>query len=228
MTALNVFPTLPGLGWDGRSKTPMWRTRTQTTVSGRELRIMDQTVPRWKWALPFTFLRDGSDNRSGAGFPGLGTGYTEAEELIGFFNQQNGSFLPFLLDDPTDDNVTQQQVGTANGSTTQFQLVRTLGGMLAGGGFTEPIYAPNAVTAVYVDGVQQTGGYGVSAASLTSAGTLDPGGLITFGAAPTSGPVTATFSYYWPVRFLQDSNEFEYFLYQLWQAKKIEFISELP
>jgi hypothetical protein len=49
-------------------------------------------------------------------------------------------------------------------------------------------------------------------------------GVATFSPAPASGAVlTWTGSYYWRVRFLQDSSEFTNFMQQLYSAKKISF-----
>lgn len=97
-----VFPSLPGLGWSVL-KTPRFMTRVQKAVSGRELRIADQAYPIWEFTLPFGFLRDPHDTRGGAG---LGTGHDELRTLMGFWLNRQGSFLPFLFYDPSDNIVT--------------------------------------------------------------------------------------------------------------------------
>jgi uncharacterized protein (TIGR02217 family) len=92
-----------------------------------------------------------------------------------------------------------------------------MGTTLPGGGFQEPIVAPNIVSAVYLDGITQSpASYGV-----------DPNtGLVTFETAPGSGLIiTADFSYYFRCRFVDDSYAFENFMFQLWQLKKLTFIS---
>ncbi len=66
----------------------------------------------------------------------------------------------FLYTDATDNTVIAQSIGTGNGSTTTFQLVRSFGG------FVEPILAPNAVTTVYDNGTP------VAAISAPTNGTL--------------------------------------------------------
>src|ERR1700761_9194263 len=118
MTA--VFPTLPGLGWSV-SKAPRFATRVQRAVSGRELRVLDQPNPIWTWTLTYELLRDSHDVR---GANGPGVGYDELRTLMGFFLQQQGSFRPFLFDDPTDDQVSGQALGTGDGSAAVFQLTR--------------------------------------------------------------------------------------------------------
>ena len=211
MTA--IFPSLPGLGWSV-SKTPRFATRVQRAVSGRELRVLDQPNPIWSWALTYTMLRDKNDTRAAAG-PGVG--YDELRTLMGFFLQQQGTFQPFLYDDPTDDQALAQPIGTGDGGTSVFQLVRTMGAALPGGGFAEPITAPNALSAIYFNGVRQSAvGY-----------SLDPAtGLVTFTVPPPAGrSITADFTYYFRVRFADDSADFENFLYQLWALKQVKFQS---
>jgi uncharacterized protein (TIGR02217 family) len=92
-----------------------------------------------------------------------------------------------------------------------------MGAPLAGGGFSEPIVAPNIVRAIYLDGVTQD----------PATYSVDPAtGLVTFRRAPGSGLIiTADFSYYFRCRFVDDKYDFENFMYRLWQLKKLTFIS---
>ena len=183
----------------------------KSPISGRELRIADQLNPIWTFTLTYEILRDKHDTR---GPSGLGAGFDELRTLAGFFLQQQGAFAPFLFDDPTDDAVFAQAIGTGNSSTTVFQLVRNFGG------FSEPIVAPNLVSAIYFNGVlQSSSGYTVDAAT----------GLITFTAPPPSGQaISADFTYYFRVRFADDTAEFENFMYQLWSLKQVKLQSVLP
>src|ERR1043166_3529104 len=135
MTA--IFPALPGLGWSV-TKAARFATRIQRAVNGRELRALDQPYPIWSWTLTYPLLRDKWDMRAG-GIGSGGAGYDELRTLAGFFLQQQGAFQPFLFDDPTDDTVAGQQIGTGNSSTSSFQLVRSMAG------FEEPITAPDIV-----------------------------------------------------------------------------------
>jgi uncharacterized protein (TIGR02217 family) len=208
-----IFPTLPGLGWSV-SKAPRFATRIQRAVSGRELRVVDQPNPTWIWTLTYAVLRDEHDTRATSG-PGVG--YDELRTLMGFFLQQQGALQPFLFNDPTDDTVSAQPIGTGDGSTTVFQLVRSMGVGLPSGGFAEPIIAPNVVSAIYFDGIVQ------SAAEYS----VDPAtGLVTFTAPPPAGQIiTADFTYYFRVRFADDTADFENFLYQLWALKQLKLQS---
>lgn len=211
----NVFPSLPGLAWSV-FKSPQFKTRIQKSVSNRELRLTFQPMPTWEFKLKFSFLRDKNDTRQ----PNWGTSLNELRTLMGFFLQQQGSLTPFLLDDPTDDSATDQALEntttggtTGDGTTTTFQLIRTMNG------FNEPIIAPNELYDVYLNGVLQS----PSSYSLNSGN-----GILTFNTAPGAGVnVTATFTYYFLVRFGEDTSAFENFLYQLWSANEIKLQSIL-
>jgi hypothetical protein len=92
-----------------------------------------------------------------------------------------------------------------------------MGAALLGGGFFEPIVAPNVVHAIYLNGlIQDPATY-----------NIDPrAGLITFSTPPGAGlMISADFSYYFRCRFVDDHYDFENFMYQLWQLKKLTFIS---
>jgi len=216
----NVFPnlSLPGYGFSVK-KAPQFKTRTQRAVSGRELRLTFQPVPTWLFTLRFEFLRDKWDLRQTNDFgpPGWGTSADDLRTLMGFFMSVQGSLSPFYLTDPTDDQILGQYIGTGDGSTTAFQLVRTMG--IAPAAYNEPIIAPQAVDAIYFDGVvQSSGGYTTSA----------PGGIVTFTSAPGNGVViTADIRYYFLCRMGDDTQDFEYFLYQLWSAEGLKLQSVL-
>ena len=207
MTA--IFPVLPGLAWSV-TKAPRFATRIQKAISGRELRVLDQPNPIWSWTLTYSLLRDKWDTR---GPDALGAGHDELRTLAGFFLQQQGAFQPFLFDDPTDNMIAGQEIGTGNSSASVFQLARTMGG------FAEPITAPNTVGAIYFDGIRQDPTlYTVDAES----------GLVTFTRPPPSGQsITADFTYRFRVRFADDTAEFENFMYQLWQLKQVKLQSAL-
>ena len=204
---MDTFPTLPGLAWSVH-KAPKFATRVQTSISGRELRVLDQIYPIWTWTLTYDFLRDGTQWRTGG--PGVGTGYDELHTLMGFFLQQKGPFQTWLYDDLTDDSVTGGYLATGDGVTTTFQLIR-----FVTGGFNEPITQPAVITAIYDNGTPVSYSLGAN-------------GVITISPAPATGHViTGTFLYKWPVRFTDDMIDFENFMYQLWSLKTLKFQSVL-
>jgi uncharacterized protein (TIGR02217 family) len=200
-----IFPALPGLAWSV-TKAPTFQTRIQRAVSGRELRALDYPYPLWQFTLVFAFLRDNP-----------AAGFDELRTLMGFYLACQGAYGTFLFQDPSDYQVIGQYLGTGDSSLAAFQLQRTMGAALLDGGFAEPIVAPNLITAVYFDGITQyPSGY-----------SIDPGtGLLTFSSPPETGLViTADFSYWFRCRFIDDSYDFENFMYRLWQLKKLTFIS---
>jgi len=190
-----AFPTLTGLGWSVK-RSPKWSTRVQTAVSGKETRIALWSYPRWQWDLSFEFLR---------GDPV----HAEFQALAGFFNARQGQFDSFLYTDADDNSVTGQAIGTGDGATAAFPMVRSFGG------FTEPVLAPTLVSAVYVAGVAQP-------VSVWSVG----GTMLVFATAPAAGAaITADFSFAFPCRFTEDQLDFEKFMFQLWQGKNVKFQS---
>jgi uncharacterized protein (TIGR02217 family) len=200
-----VFPALPGLAWSV-TKAPTFQTRIQRAVSGRELRALDYPYPLWQFTLVFAFLRDNP-----------AAGLDELRTLMGFYLACQGAYDTFLFQDPSDYQVIGQYLGTGDSSLSAFQLQRTMGTVLLGGGFAEPIVAPNLITAVYFDGITQS----------SSGYSIDPGtGLLTFSTPPGTGLViTVDFSYWFRCRFVDDSYDFENFMHRLWQLKKLTFIS---
>ena len=192
-----LFPALAGLGWSVK-RSPVWKTRAQQAISGKETRLADWSYPAWHWALTFDFLR-------------ATPSAAEFQSLAGFFNQRQGAFGTFLYADADDNAVTGQSLGAGDGATVSFQLVRAFGG------FIEPVLAPNVVNAVYLAGVVQS----------PSAYSVNPTtGLLTFTAAPASGAaITADFSYYFRCRFAEDTVDFEKFMATLYRAQKLAFIS---
>ncbi|HEY3919457.1 MAG TPA: DUF2460 domain-containing protein [Stellaceae bacterium] len=201
----SIFPTLAGLGWSV-TRREMWKTRLQEAVSGKETRIADWSYPRHQWTLGFDFLRQGALS---------GASYAEFAALAGFFDLRQGSYDSFLYADADDNAVAGQGLGIGDGTTTSFQLVRGFGG------FVEPILAPNAVSAVYLNGVAQSpGGYTVDGWGASAPGTL------VFSAAPADGAtISADISFSFPCRFAADQMDFEKFMASLYSAKKVTFVS---
>ena len=195
-----VFPVMNGLTYS-IFKVPTWATRTQRAISGRELTVPDYVNPIWNFRLTFSILRDFAWNSI----------TTELRQLMNFYNQVSGGYDTFLFDDISDDSVTDQAVGTGDGTTRAFQLVRTL----YTSGFAEAIIAVNAITNVKLNGTP-TGAY-----------TLDSTtGIITFTVAPGAGvAITWTGTFYFRCRFMTDSQEFEEFLYQRWTTKDLRLKS---
>lgn len=106
---------LPGLSYGVRKK-PIFTTNTKTAASGAEVRTSLTPYPRWDFEFSYEFLED----RTGAD--------SSLKTLMGFFLQMRGSYDTFLLKDPDDYLVEYGNCGDADGVTTQFPLIRNMGG----------------------------------------------------------------------------------------------------
>lgn len=195
-----VFPTLPGLEW-GIMRAPIFSTSRRASVSGRLFTAANYAYPRYKYNLSFSVLRQDSS-------------WGELQQIVGLFNQVGGDFDTFLFLDPDDYYVNAQVIGIGNGSTKQYQLVRTWGGYL------EPVYDLNGTPGIYVANTLKTSGTHY---------TISSAGLVTFVTAPSAGQaVTWSGVYYRRVRFSQSTLQTNKFMQALWDAKKVEFESWRP
>ncbi len=198
----DVFPRLPGQGFLVE-KTPIWSTTVRIAASGRQVRASQCATPTWRFKVAYEVLRQR-------------IGQAELARLYGFFNTRGGQLGSFFYYDPTDNAVANQPVATADGVTTTFQLVRTVG---AGGPspFTEPVYVLNGTPQLYVNGAAATGwsvgGYG----------------QVSFSSPP---PENAALSWtggflYW-CRFSQDTLSPAQQVASLWSLDGLQFESVKP
>lgn len=188
-----VFPVLKGLTFPAE-KTPLWSTKIQQAVSGKETRIGFWSYPIWQYSISYSILRSDSVN-------------AELQTLLGFYNARQGAFDDWLFNDPDDNTATAQTFGTGNGTQTVFQLSRTLGGI------AEPVRAVNTVTSVTANG-SAAGSYTVNYNT----------GVITFAVAPAAGVVLAwTGTFYWRCRFMDDQLTASKFLQNLWESRSLKF-----
>lgn len=195
--SLAVLPFLPGQSVSV-TKAPQWSTEVIRTASGRERRTAYWPYPLWRFELQYEVVRHRPAN-------------DELAAMWEFFNLALGQFAPWLFVDPSDCQVastTPVQFGTGNGSTTTFQLTRTLNS------FAEPVYG--AYQPVILD----------NGAPTTASLSFSPNGQVTFGAPPASGHVLSWFGYfYFGCRFLTDDLGFEQVVPQLWAGKSLKFSS---
>lgn len=195
----SIFPTLAGLKWDS-TRTPSFNTLVHRSASGREIRMALMLYPLWTFSLSYEVLR-------------IGGGFSELQTLSSFFMARYGQYDSFLYTDPTDNSVTDQLIGTGDGVTTTFQLVRTWGS------FVEPVMNGNVLTNIKVNGLAKTVGTDY---------TVDASGVVTFAVAPALAlPITWTGSYFYRCRFTHDDAEFTNMMQNLWSAKKMEFVGGL-
>lgn len=114
--ALDPFNSaLPGLAFSVHKK-PMFKTNIKEAASGNEVRNALMQYPRWDFELTYDFLED----RTGA--------ESSLKTIMGFFMQMQGAFDTFLFKDPDDYLVVNTTCGVGDGVTTEFPLLRSLGG----------------------------------------------------------------------------------------------------
>lgn len=191
-----VFPTLHYLM--PVKRTPIWSTLKQKSISGQETRLGLWSYPQWRYELQYETLRSSA-------------AYNEFQSLVGLYNQVGGSASVFSYTDPYDNSATAQQIGVGDGTTTRFQLVRTLGG------FVESVFAPTSVA------ISETIS-GTTTVIASTAYTVGTTGAVTFAAAPAAGAVidwTGTFA--WLCRFDDDTLDFQQDYASFWSAKSVKF-----
>lgn len=151
--------------------TPTFSTGVTTSAGGRETR-------RVGWAEARTRYDVGPGVRSEA----------DVAALLAFFRARQGPARAFRLRDPFDWTATDEPIGTGDGATRGFALVRRYGDAVRR--ITRPVAGSVRVS---VGGVA------------TQAFTLASGGMVTLDAAPAAGvPVLASFVFDVPVRFAED------------------------
>lgn len=193
---LQVFPNLDTIGWDTTKKAE-FKTAVFEAISGIEYRYASRQFPVYFFKLSVAQLIEEQQD-------------SQLALLLGFMLSMRGQATAFLFTDPNDNTVTAQILGAGNSANKDFQIVRTYG--VAAAILTEPVNNVNIITGVYLDDVATTD-YTVSAT-----------GLITFTTAPTTGVVvTWTGSYYYRVRFMEDSYEFKQLMFGLHECKDIGF-----
>lgn len=196
-----TFPNnLAGLKFDSK-KTPIWKTGIQESASGKEQRATRWSYPRWRFSLSFEFLRDN-----------VGSEY---QTLVAFFNSRKGRYDYFYYVDPSEYQLSAQNIGSGDGTTLAFPLVKSLGG------YTEPVFHSPSVTAVYINGVLQSSGW-----TLTASTGGYGNDTITFSSPPASGAaITADFQFAYVCRFDIDEAEFNYLMLNFWEMQQLDFVS---
>ena len=196
----DVLPHLPGQGFL-IEKTPVWSTTVRTSASGRQVRASQCSTPTWRFKLAYGVLRDR-------------IAQAELAKLYGFFNTRAGQLGSFFFYDPGDNQVSAQPVATADGTTTSFQLVRTVA---AGGpyAFTEPVYVLNGAPSVTVNGA--------------SGGSVGEYGQVVCAAPPPENAAIAwSGSFLFWCRFSQDTVSPAQMVQSLWSLDGLQFESVKP
>jgi uncharacterized protein (TIGR02217 family) len=201
-----IFPAeLAALAGFSVHRRPTFSTRIAAHVSGREVRAAHYVYPLREFELTFEALHSGA---------GIGAIPARTKQLLeGFWCALQGQYGTFLYQDPEDCSVTGGAIGTGDGGTTAFPLVRRLGT------YAEPVGQVNTLSAVYLDGTALAD----SAYSVVMPNTL------VFASAPGAGvPITADFTFWWQCRFLDDVTDFEELLAQIHSVNALKFRTVKP
>ena len=183
-----AFPTyrLPPEVERGMVGGPTYQNVIQESISGTEQRVRVWAKCRGEWDISYTIL--GDEEMQGT-----------FRAVVALFRAHFGNLYPFPFKDWGDYQLTNEPIGTGDGSITAFQIVKNydpsqiiLGapGLLT---YLREIYLPRPGLVVKVNGVTQT---------LTTHYTISATGLIAFVTAPASGhAITVTGEFDVPVRF---------------------------
>lgn len=212
---------LPKAVEQGAHGGPTFHTTVTTLSSGNEQRNADWSLDLPEWDIGFGIM-------SAAQF------YAVRQ----FFYARRGMAFAFRFQDWSDYNapdvssgLTQEPLGTGNGSNTLFQAIKTYEASgpqpyvrkitrLVDGSYTDPdtgLTVPNTVS-VYVNGVLQT---------LGTSYTLSSTGLVTFASAPGIGAsVTYVAQFDCPVRFNVDKFDMSLTLFNAGQIPHLPILGQ--
>jgi len=103
-------------GWPVK-KTPSYSTLRQTPASRRgEVRISLTPVPVWDFEIDLTYIYGDLNQTNSA-----------IQQFLDFYQHMQGAANDWLFSDPYDNLATLQLIGYGDGTTTQFQIGRSLG-----------------------------------------------------------------------------------------------------
>lgn len=204
-----LFPKLAGLTWDIKP-VPTWSTVVQKSKNRARTALSNDPYPLWTFELTYEFLRDSRPERGAT--TSNPKGYSELEQLVGFYNARQGSFDDFLLDPgmltgrPEDWRVSGAQIGVGDGETTTFYLQRDAGG------FMDEVQSPASISCIAVNGVAAVSGW-----------TQGDAGAIVFAAAPAlNAVITADFRWRWRVCFSEDTLDVNAFMFELYELQSLK------
>lgn len=203
-----IFPAVPQ-GFPLKWK-PTFKTTIMTSSCGREVRWANQQLALHEFELLFEVLRDQTQND--ILYQPL-VGFTDYMKLCQHWLMMYGQFGLFYFDAPWDNSRVEQQIGVGDGATTGFVATRTFGTGVPS--LTEYVGGLNDVMDVEINAVVQD----------PTTYTVDGNGII-FTTPPGTGlTITATYSFYYLCRFLDDKQDFEEFFKNYWTVKSLKFRS---
>jgi uncharacterized protein (TIGR02217 family) len=201
-----ALPNLPGITWPVDKSVGQFDTTVQVSVSGKENRHINRVQPRYTYTIQIAALDSNGTN--------AGLIYNSMQTLVGFFNQCFGRALMFQYVDPDDNSVSNQPFGIGDGTTTSFQLCRTLGS------FTDSVFAPVGAPQIYTNGSLLSAGVDYTLNTMT--------GVVTFSTAPAAGAsLTWSGTYAWWCSWDNDALDVSNFASGLYEMKKASFSTKV-
>ena len=205
-----LFPELAGLTWDIK-KTPKFSTHIASHVSGREVRMSNYAYPVWTWEMTYEVLRAGTEQ--------------ELQLLMGFFLARSGSFDTFLYKDPDEHNeLVGIPLGVGDASLTKFTMFKSFAGFAEPCGYVDPS-SIHVYFGAYSGGsgpppplVEQTSGWSF----------ISPNQISFVIPVPIDTMVVADYNWYYRVRFGEDAQDYNQFMYQLWELKTLTIQTVKP
>lgn len=215
---LPIYPTLPGLTYDTTWSPTFYNMDTDKTVSGADIDLGIAQYPTHDFELTYAVLRNDF-------FGDLNTyGGPEFKAMMGFFLMIGGTLGRFLFTNPDDNSVTAQPEFTTDGTTSVYgPVIRTFGTPVYNGSEPVGVIDTGSTFNVYFDGVLQN-------PSTYTVLTGDPcNQQIQFHSTPTAGKaVTVDMTYFYYVKFPENTNTFRKFMNQLWSLEKVTLHSCRP
>jgi len=223
-----IYPTNnPYLFYDLREIVLYADTKEFRSISNKIVNYRYRQTPTRTFQLNYNVLNQRDSN-------------TELESLMGFWMLHEGNNIPFLfspvISRSSGYNVVGATLGTGDGSTKEFKMVRPLGTY-----YNEPIkyLDPYEIFGFGEEGYGAYGyggiktGSGASTPSIYLNGSLQYKGYsfvsadeevwVSFDVAPLATcVVTASFNYFHLCRFKLGRIEAELFCYNLWALKTVE------
>jgi uncharacterized protein (TIGR02217 family) len=200
----NVFPSnIAGLTWNG-TRSMLWRTSYQESLTGKVTTFAYQKFPIVEWTLNYSLL-----NQAAA--------LDDLRKIEGLFNAKQGGAGIFLYVDPTFNSVTAEPFGTGDGATKAFQLIARYGNP---GGPSVPEIIQNVQPSPAIQVFDN--GTPVSSANYS----VGVSGIVTFNTAPAvSHALTWTGPFYYQCRFELDDLDPSEFMAQFFELQSIKFRS---
>jgi hypothetical protein len=235
--SLAIYPSfLATSGWGLTftvTRTPNFSTTKQDAPNGFQVRVQNYQQPKYGWILIYDYLS--ASNTAYKAAPSPFQNYAVMQNLLGFFNAHLGSGVTFLYPDPnfysvgpgitgvsTPNPLAELQV-VVDGSGNSYSPLQIHYGGTSGtdqsAGFYEDVFdlqpaggLDHSALSIYDNGTLKTFGtdYVLAGPGLAVPGASFLGLYVAFTYTPT-GPITATFSFYYPVIFDMDALDIEQF-----------------